>query len=88
MSEPQGLYRPGIDTPDDGRTSLERLSELHARAGGDLCTEDPETGLCSVCCVALETCPTCHGRGYHRDTCDHPDGWHDPMPDVRGTVLQ
>lgn len=78
-------YRSVLDAPGDP-APLD-VGELHARAGGDLCTEDPATGLCSACCASLETCPTCHGRGYHRDTCDHPDGWHDPMPDVKGTDI-
>lgn len=35
-------------------------------------------------CVLGEACPTCGHTEDHADTCNHPDGWHDPMPGVKG----
>lgn len=45
-----------------------RLELEHPAAGGDLCLDDG-SGCCGGCGVSLETCPECHGLGYHRDGC-------------------
>lgn len=58
--------------------------DLHAAAGGDLCTFEPD-GWCHACGVSdSDPCPDCTGRGYCRagcrcgltDACT-PDGRHD-----------
>lgn len=44
------------------------LADVHAGAAGELC-RDSGRGVCRSCGVALTTCETCRGVGYHREDC-------------------
>lgn len=44
------------------------VKDLHSDAAGALCTED-DTGCCTECGVAMDTCAVCNGVGYHRAGC-------------------
>jgi len=61
--------RADISFPDGSRWMV---ASDHEAAAGSLCSDDG-TGCCADCHVALTTCDSCTGVGYHRAKCPESD---------------
>ena len=61
-----------MSTPVDRAGVAQGAAMTHERAVGALCADDG-TGSCVGCGVALTTCESCQGVGYHADLCSESD---------------